>query len=157
MTELPRQSNRLRLTPTTIRAASRFVEHHHRHNRPPRGALFALAVERDGQVVGVALVGRPVARELQDGRTVEVLRLCTDGTRNACSFLYARCRRAAAALGYERVLTYTRADEGGASPRAAGFEQVALLPARSWAESSVARTRHDQSEPAERVRWEVAA
>jgi hypothetical protein len=87
----------------------------------PQGALFALGVEKGGELVGVAIVGRPVGRGLQDGRTVEITRVATDGTRNACSFLYGRCRRAAAALGYRRVITYTRQDESGASPRAAGF------------------------------------
>lgn len=158
MTSVSRQSNaRLRLIPTSIREASTFVAHHHRHHRPPRGALFALGVQLDGQVVGVALVGRPVARALQDGRTVEIIRLTTDGTRNAASFLLGRARRAAAALGsYARVITYTMEAEGGASLRAAGYEQTALLPARSWAAASVARARVDRSAPAARVRWEAA-
>lgn len=147
----------VKLVPVSIREASLYVAHHHRHHRPPRGALFALGAEHDDTLVGVAIIGRPVARGLQDGRTVEIVRLCTDGTRNACSFLMGRSRRAAAALGYQRVITYTRLDEGGASPRAAGYEQIELLPARSWAEASVARERHDQSAPAERVRWEAAA
>jgi hypothetical protein len=147
----------LKLVPVSIAEAKRFVAHHHRHHRPPQGALFALGCEQDGQLVGVAIVGRPVGRGLQDGRTVEITRVATDGTRNACSFLYGRCRRAARALGYERVVTYTRQDESGSSPRASGFEQVALLPARSWAEASIARPRTDQAEPADRVRWEMAA
>jgi len=149
----------LRLVPISINFAKRWVQHYHRHNRPPQGALFALGVEsvESGQLVGVAIVGRPVAEGLQDGRTVEVTRVCTDGTRNACSFLYARCRRAAAALGYEKVITYTRQDESGTSPRAAGFEQEALLDARSWADSNVSRERFDQSTPAARIRWGMAA
>ena len=149
----------LKLVPISIREANLWVAHHHRHNRPPQGALFSLGVEQDGQLVGVALVGRPVGRGLQDGRTVEVTRVCTDGTRNACSFLYGRARRAAAALGYERVVTYTRQDESGASPRAAGFEQMAMLEARSWAEEYTevgGKGRHDQSSPAPRIRWESA-
>lgn len=144
----------MRLAPISIREANRYVLHHHRHHRPTQGALFALAAEVDGELVGVAVVGRPVGRGLQDGRTVEITRVCTDGTRNACSFLYGRCRRAARALGYERVVTYTRQDESGASPRAAGFEQVALLDARSWGEEYLADGgRTDQSTPAPRVRW----
>jgi|SRR5215469_14943437 len=147
----------MKLAPISIREANAYVLHHHRHHRPTQGALFALGVENDGQLIGVALVGRPVGRGLQDGRTVEITRVCTDGTRNACSFLYGRCRRAAAALGYERVVTYTRQDESGASPRAAGFEQIALLDARSWAdEYRIDGGRHDQSTPAPRVRWEIA-
>lgn len=164
---------RLTLVPISIREASQFVAHHHRHHRPPRGALFALGADVDGTLVGVALVGRPVGRGMQDGRTVEVIRLAVDTSqcrcasadtphdqhcpvRNACSFLYGRARRAAAALGYQRVITYTRQDESGASPRGAGYEQTALLPARSY-EGQVSRPRFDRSTPATRVRWEAAA
>ncbi|MCW3019364.1 MAG: hypothetical protein JWN10_1672 [Solirubrobacterales bacterium] len=147
---------KLCLVPLSIRAAGLFVLHHHRHHRPPQGALFALGAEVDGQLVGVAIVGRPVAPGMQDGRTVEVTRVATDGTHNACSFLYGRCRRAAAVLGYDRVLTYTRQDESGASPRAAGFEQTGLFEARSWAESNPGRGRIDRSTPAPRIRWEAA-
>jgi hypothetical protein len=146
----------MKLAPISIRDANLYVLHHHRHHRPPQGALFALAAEKDGQLVGVAIVGRPVGRGLQDGRTVEITRVATDGTPNACSFLYGRCRRAAAALGYERVATYTRQDESGSSPRAAGFEQIALLDARSWGDEYQAHGgRHDQSTPVARVRWEA--
>jgi hypothetical protein len=145
------------MVPISIREAKRWVQHHHRHHPPPQGGLFALGAEKDGQLIGVAIVGRPGAPALQDGRTVEITRVCTDGTRNACSFLYARCRRAAAALGYEKVKTYTRQDEGGASLRAAGFEQEELLPARSYAKSNVARRRFDKTEPAPRIRWGTAA
>lgn len=147
----------MKLVPISIREANRYVLHHHRHHRPVQGALFALAAEKDGQLVGVAIIGRPVGRGLQDGRTVEVTRVATDGTRNACSFLYSRARRAAAALGYERVVTYNRQDESGASLRAAGFEQTALLDARSWADEYKADGgRTDRSTPAPRGRWEVA-
>lgn len=147
----------MRLVPISIREAKRYVAHHHRHHRPPQGALFALGAEHDGELVGVAIVGRPTAEGLQDGWTAEVTRCCTDGTDNACSFLYGRARRALAALGYTKVITYTRQDESGASLRAAGFTQEALLPARSHAKSNVTRLRFDRSEPAPRVRWESAA
>jgi hypothetical protein len=144
----------VKLAPISIREANVWVLHHHRHHRPPQGALFAIAAELDGERVGVAIVGRPVGRGLQDGRTCEIVRVATDGTDNACSFLYGRCRRAARALGYERVITYTRQDESGSSPRAAGFAQEALLPARSWAEENTGdRQRSDQSTPAARIRW----
>lgn len=143
---------RLMLVPISIAEAKRYVLHHHRHHRPPQGALFALGVEAHGQLCGVAIVGRP-PRGLQDGRTVEVTRCCTDGTPNACSFLYGRCRRAAAALGYGKVLTYTRQDESGSSLRAAGFVQEALLPARDWSVANVSRVRHQKTEPFPRVRW----
>lgn len=146
----------LRLVPISIAEAKRYVLHHHRHHRPPQGALFALGCESDGQLVGVAIVGRPVAEGLQNGFTAEVTRCCTDGTRNACSFLYGRSRRALRALGYVHVVTYTREDESGASLRAAGFEQEALIPARSYAKSNVKRRRFDKTEVVPRIRWGVA-
>lgn len=84
------------------------------------------------------MAGRPISRHFDDGLTLEVNRTCTDGTKNANSMLYGAVRRAAWGMGYQRVITYTQADESGASLRAAGFELVKALPARSsWAESSV--------------------
>ncbi len=111
----------LRVRPVKHAEANDFVARLHRHNRPTLGAILCAGVERDGELVGVAIAGRPVARRLDDGRTLEVLRVCTDGTRNACSMLYAAIRKAAAALGYRSVITYTLPEEGGASLRAAGF------------------------------------
>lgn len=110
----------LALVPLTQREAFAFVRAHHRHHEPPRGALFQCAAERDGVIVAVAIVGRPVARELQDGYTAEVIRLCSIDVANenghasgACSMLYAACWRACRAIGYRRLLTYTLASEGG--------------------------------------------
>ena len=111
----------LRIVPMKHADANDYVRRLHRHNRPTLGAILCAGVECDGQLVGVAIAGRPVARRLDDGRTLEVLRVCTDGTRNACSMLYGAIRRAAKALGYESVVTYTLPDEGGASLRAAGY------------------------------------
>jgi hypothetical protein len=89
-------------------------------------------------MIGVAMAGRPVARHFDDGLTLEVNRTCTDGTKNANSMLYGACWRAAKAMGYVRMVTYTQADESGASLRAAGFTKVKELAARAgWAESSV--------------------
>jgi len=101
--------------------ANEYVRKWHRHNRPTLGAIFCVGVA-DEQVRGVAIVGRPVARRLDDGQTVEILRIATDGARNACSMLLGACRRASRALGYSRVITYTLPNEGGASLRAAGFK-----------------------------------
>ena len=128
----------LEIAPITLRAASNFISEHHRHNQPPRGWKFGVSVLLDGTLVGVATAGRPVARMLDDGLTLEVNRTCTDGTPNANSKLYGACWRAGKALGYRRLITYTQADEPGASLKAAGFVKVRDLPARgSWAESSV--------------------
>lgn len=111
-----------------------------------------------GALVGVATAGRPVARHYDDGRTLEVNRTCTDGTPNANSMLYGAVWRAAKAMGYKRCITYTQADETGASLRAAGWVKVKTLEARkSWAESSVALK--DKRDPVgnggvPRVLWE---
>lgn len=131
-------SSNMEVRPVTFRQACAFVESLHRHNKPPRGHKFSIGLFSGEQMVGVAMAGRPVARAFDDGLTLEVNRTCTDGTKNANSMLYGAVRRAARAMGYTKVITYTQADESGASLRAAGFQRVKELAARkSWAESSV--------------------
>lgn len=127
------------IRPVTFRQASAFVSARHRHNKPPRGHKFSISAWDDCQMVGVAMVGRPIAREFDNGMTAEIIRTCTDGTRNANSMLYGAAVRACKAMGYRRVVTYSQADESGASLRAAGFARLKELPARrGWADSSVA-------------------
>lgn len=145
--------NRLSIVPTTIREARRYVELNHRHNRPPQGAIFAIAVAMGGEIVGVAIVGRPVARMLQDGWTAEVTRCCTDGTKNACSKLYAACWRAARAMGYRRIITYTRTGEPGTSLRASGWRLIGETQPQSWHRPS--RPRVDWEPRQKKFRWEV--
>ena len=106
----------------TIEEANEFVRLNHRHNKPVVGAKFCIGVQVMDTIVGVAIVGRPVAPKLDDGFTCEITRVCTDGTRNAASMLYGACRKAARAMGYDRIFTYTLPEEGGASLRAAGFK-----------------------------------
>jgi hypothetical protein len=128
----------LRVVPVTLRQAQEFVLRHHRHNKPPRGCKFAVGLRLGDQLVGVATAGRPIARALDDGLTLEVNRTCTNGTRNANSALYGACWRAGRAMGYVRAITYTQATEDGASLRAAGWVRVKDLPARGdWKDSSV--------------------
>lgn len=150
----------MRVVPITFKAACEFVAKLHRHNKPPVGHKFSIGLQAaDGGLVGVAMVGRPIARAFDDGLTCEVNRTCTDGTRNANSMLYGAAWRAARAMGYTRMLTYTQADESGASLRAAGFLRVKELPARgSWAESSVKLKGIRASEGnggVARVLWEI--
>jgi hypothetical protein len=126
---------KLRIVPTSLREANAFVQALHRHHKPVTGTKFALAVaDEAGAVRGVALVGRPVSRRLDNGWTLEVNRCCTDGARNACSMLYGACRRAARAMGHDPIYTYTLKEESGASLRAAGFvcEGEAGSPAKNW-------------------------
>lgn len=111
----------LRLTPISLREANEYVRQHHRHHKPVAGHKFSIGCEADGKLVGVIIAGRPVSRYLDDGRTLEVTRLCTDGTRNVCSFLYGAAARTAAAMGYDRIITYTLDSENGASLRASGW------------------------------------
>lgn len=150
----------LTVAPISLREACEFISAHHRHNKPPRGWKFGVAL-RDGQgaLVGVATAGRPVARHFDDGVTLEVNRTCTDGTRNANSALYGAVWRAGRAMGYRRCITYTQATESGASLRAAGWTRVKHLPPRrNWAESSVKlRAIRDAAEPSgvPRVLWEI--
>jgi hypothetical protein len=139
------------LVPITGKAACAFVQRHHRHHSPPRGWLFAVACEQDGEVVGVAIVGRPVARMSADGYTCEVTRLATDGSRNACSLLYGAAWRAARALGYRRMLTYTLPSEGGASLRGAGWTCEGKAGGRSW--SRARRPREDEHPTEVKTRW----
>ena len=97
----------------SVQDAKAYVKEHHRHHAPPLSGLFAVAVAEGEVVRGVAIVGRPVARGNADGWTAEVTRVATDGARNACSMLSGACWRAARALGYRRLVTYTLESEGG--------------------------------------------
>jgi len=145
----------VRPVPLHLREANEFVARHHRHNLPTVGGKFALGVADDeGTLVGVAVAGRPVARRLDDGKTLEVLRVCTDGTPNACSFLYARCAKVARLMGYERVITYTLESEGGASLKAVGATPTGPLESHEWDNPN--RPRRSQPvyhEP--KYRWEL--
>lgn len=138
----------------TLRAAREYIDANHRHHRAAQGGLFAVGCEVEGKTVGCAIVGKPVARMLNDGLTCEITRLCTDGTRNACSFLYRVCVRVAHAMGYKRVLTYTLTDEGGASLRGAGFKQTATTGGGCWSRPS--RERTDKHPTQQKFRWEAA-
>src|SRR5262249_28069339 len=140
--------------PLHLREANAFVAQHHRHNLPTVGGKFAIGASVDGVLVGVAVAGRPICRRLDDGQTLEVLRVCTDGTPNACSFLYARCARIARLMGYTSEITYTLASEGGASLRAVGATATGPLESHEW--SNPNRPRKSQAVYAEpKFRWEL--
>jgi hypothetical protein len=111
----------LRIVPMKHATANEFVRKLHRHSRPTLGAIFCVGVA-DEELRGVAIVGRPIARHLDDGASLEILRVATDGARNACSMLYGACRRIGREMGYARILTYTLPEEGGASLKAAGYK-----------------------------------
>jgi len=122
---------RLQAIPITLKEAKEFVDNFHRHNKAPVGGLFAVGCSDGQNLVGVAIVGRPVARKMDDSTTAEVTRCCVlePAPKNACSFLYARCWQAAKALGWTRLITYTLQEESGASLRGAGWKCIAQLKA----------------------------
>jgi hypothetical protein len=145
----------LRIVPVSRDQAFAFIADWHRHHAPPLGYRYALGVAANDLLVGVATVGRPVARHYDDGRTVEVTRVATDGTAHACSALYGACWRAAKAMGYGRALTYTHADESGASLRAAGWVHAATRAARSGWDMPGRRRSDEQYIAVDRLLWVV--
>lgn len=122
----------LELVPITLKEANAFVERYHRHHKPVVGHKFSIAASDGEKIVGVAIVGRPVSRYLDNGLTLEVNRLCTDGTRNACSFLYSAAWRAARNLGYKKLITYILVSETGSSLKAAGWKCVGECGGKRW-------------------------
>lgn len=135
--------------------ANAFVTEHHRHHRPVIGHLFSLGAASGDKIVGVAIVGRPVSRFRDDGETAEVTRLCTDGTKNACSFLYGAAARAAFALGFKRIGTYILEGEPGTSLTGCGWRLVGSTPGRSWSVPS--RPRVDKHPLQKRMLFETYA
>jgi hypothetical protein len=148
-------SGRLGLITVDFASANAFVAEHHRHHAPVVGHKFSIGAALDDRIVGVAIVGRPVARGRDDGLTLEVTRLATDGTRNACSFLYGAAARAAFALGYKRIGTYILASEPGTSLSAAGWRQIGEVKGRSWSCNS--RPRVDKHPTQDKLLFEVSA
>ena len=153
-TQAAQEAEGMKAIPLTFKQAKEFIAKHHRHHKPPAGWKFGIGCVIDGELVGVAVASRPVARMLDDGLTVEVTRLCTNGARNACSFLYSAIRRAARAMGYLRVITYILESECGSSLKAAGWKFVRMAGGGSWSRPSRGR---DDKAPLERKQlWEAA-
>lgn len=146
----------LDLVPVSFGDACAFVAAHHRHHQPPVGHKFSVGVACDQVLVGVAIVGRPIARGYDDGRTLEVTRVATDCTAHAASMLYAAAWRATKALGYRRLVTYTQHGESGASLRAAGWTVIAERPPRpGWNVPSRPRQLRG-TEGVQRFLWEAS-
>ena len=122
-----------KIIPVTMKQANEFVLSHHRHHGKVRGCKFRIGVTgNDGTLHGVAIVGRPVSRHLDNGTTAEVTRLCTDGYHNACSFLYGACARIVRQMGYTALLTYILENESGASLRASGWTDRGICGGGNW-------------------------
>lgn len=143
----------LELRPITFRQAKEYIAANHRHHKPPQGWLFGVKCCDGEKTVGVACVGRPVARLLDDGKTCEVTRLCTDGTKNAPSKLLSACWRSARALGYKRMITYTLETEPGTSLIAAGWKLEGIRGGGTWNRPNRSRT---DKHPTERKKlWAI--
>jgi hypothetical protein len=150
----PAGAVKLTVVPIDLSEAKAFIAQHHRHHIPPVGHKFSVAVaDESGTVRGVATIGRPVARRLDDGWTLEVNRVATDGCANACSMLYGAARRATFALGYRKLITYTLPEEGGASLRASNWRCIGVAGGGSW--NCQARPRVDKAPMQQKLRWET--
>lgn len=119
-------------TPIELSVANQFVASLHRHHDPVHRDKFRVGAKYEGNLVGVVQVGRPVSRYLDDGKTLEVVRLCTNGTKDCCSFLYSKAARIAKEMGYEKIITYILVSESGASLKAAGWHEECITRGGEW-------------------------
>jgi len=142
----------LTIVPMKLDEENAFVSKWHRHHAPVPGCKFCVGVAKGDAIVGVAIVGRPIARMVDDGWTLEVNRTCTDGTKNANSALYGACRRGAFALGYRRLITYTLPEESGSSLEGAGWKCLGVAGGGKWSRPS--RPRVDTHPTQQKLRWE---
>lgn len=143
--------SKMRATPLELKEANAFVENTHRHHPAVHRDKFRIGCKVDGRLIGVVQVGRPVSRHMDDGQTVEVVRLCTDGTENACSFLYSRAARIAKEMGYRRIITYILEDEEGGSLKAAGWRFDGQTTGGKWDRPS--RHRESKAPTCKKQRW----
>lgn len=147
------------LQPISFKEVVKFVNDNHRHNVAPQGHKFSIGLNDGEKVVGVVIVGRPVARHNDDGYTLEVTRLCVlDGHKNACSQLYAAAWRATRAMGYNRLLTYTLKSESGTSLRASGWKVIGETSARKkgWNTPSRPRVMAERYPTDQKNLWEIS-
>jgi len=143
----------LDLIPIDFSDACHFVEKHHRHHGKPQGHKYSIGAAKNGEIVGVVMVGRPVARQLDDGWTLEVIRCCTNGEKNACSFLYSAAWRVARNMGYKRMITYILKSESGISLIGAGWKLIGECGGGSW--NCRSRPRIDKHPTQLKLRFEI--
>ena len=147
---------KLLLRPITLQTAQNFVKEHHRHNSPPQGHKFSIGLTNNGNLVGVVIAGRPIARAYDDGLTIEVTRCCViENERNANSKLYAAAIRAARAMGYRRVISYTLPEESGATMKAVGFHADGMTSdsPKGWNVPGRQRTIPERYPVGRKIRW----
>jgi hypothetical protein len=141
----------MKVIPLSLKEAQAFVNQYHRHHKNPQGHKFSIGCMVNNTLVGICIVGRPLARMLDDGLTLEVTRLCTLEVKNICSFLYAKAARASKEMGYKRLYTYTLKEESGISLRASGWTLDGTVKGRSW--SCPSRLRVDKHPLVDKNRW----
>lgn len=144
----------LEIVPVDFAEANAYVAQYHRHHKPMPGCKFCIAVSDGEKIVGVCIVGRPVSRNLDNGWTLEVNRVATDGTKNACSMLYAAAWRTAKAMGYKKLVTYILDTEPGTSLRAAGWKCLGKAGGGEW--NCARRPRVDKHPTQGKLKWEAA-
>lgn len=140
----------MKIIPITLKLANAYVVENHRHHKAVVGCKFCIGLQEDNKLVGVAICGRPVSRHYDNGVTLEINRLCTDGTRNACSKLYSACVKIALAMGYERIITYTLKSENGASLKASNFICEGVAGGKHWTGT---RNRNTGNPEEMKIRW----
>lgn len=144
----------IEIVPITQREANEFVRKYHRHHKPVVGSVFQIGCAKDGEIVGVVIVGRPVARNFDNGWTLEVNRCCTNGEKNACSMLYSAAWRVAKNLGYKRLITYILSNETGVSLRAANWKCLGEAGGGTW--NRKGRPRVDTAPNQKKILFEAA-
>lgn len=142
----------MKAVPLELRQANEFVDKYHRHHSSVHRDKFRIGcVDDDGNLIGVVQCSRPVSRILDDGKTIEVVRLCTDGSRNVCSFLYSRAARIAAEMGYLKIITYILEDENGGSLRSCGWYKECDIKGHDW--NCPSRPRNTTAPTCDKQRW----
>ena len=140
----------VKIIPITLKEANTYVTENHRHHKAVVGCKFCIGLQDGEHLIGVAICGRPVSRYYDNGFTLEINQLCTDGTRNACSKLYGACIRIAVAMGYERIITYTLQSENGASLKASNFICEGIAGGEHWTGN---RNRNTEAPAEMKIRW----
>jgi hypothetical protein len=146
----------MNFVPITLKDANEFVTKFHRHNKKVVGHKFSIGLEKDGKLIGVAIAGRPVARLLDNGKNIEILRVCVlEGNKGACSKMYAQMKRICQLMGYKKIFTYTLHTESQSSLKAIGaIPEATNVGGRSW--SSSKRKREVQAVFFEnKIRWNL--
>ena len=145
----------MRFVPVTLRAANDFVNKYHRHNKAVVGHKFSIGLEEDGELIGVGIAGRPVARMLDNSRNIEIVRVCIkEGHKNACSKMYARMKRLAQLMGYEKIITYTLKSESQSSLKAIGAIPESVITPYQWDRAKRRRKPQDVYNE-DKIRWEL--